>query len=92
LEVLATIRRHALSGQLGGDRCEHALEALVDLRLTRYPHTPFRRRIWELRQNLTPYDAAYVALAEGLDAPLLTLDGRLARASGARARVELLGA
>lgn len=61
------------------------------MRLTRYPHAPFWARIWQLRDNLTAYDAAYVALAEALDAPLITTDGRLARASGHRATVELYG-
>ena len=65
------------------------MEALSDVRVTRYPHGPLVSRIWELRGNLTAYDAAYVALAEALDAPLITTDGRLARASGHRARVEL---
>lgn len=65
------------------------MEALSDLRLTRYSHTPLVARIWELRNNLTAYDAAYVALAEALDAPLVTTDAKLARASGHRARVEL---
>lgn len=59
------------------------------MRLTRYPHTALLRRIWELRDNITAYDAAYVALAETLDAPLITLDAKLSQAPGIRAAVEL---
>jgi predicted nucleic acid-binding protein len=89
LEVLAAIRRHVLRGQLSSGRTSQALAALGDLRAARYPHSPFRARIWELRTNLTPYGAAYVALAEALQAPLVTLDPALAEAPGVAAEVEL---
>jgi predicted nucleic acid-binding protein len=89
LEVVAAIRRHALRGVLSERRARRALLALDDLRATRYSHVPLRPRIWELRKNVTPYDAAYVALAEALDAPLVTVDAALAGAAGARAEVEL---
>jgi predicted nucleic acid-binding protein len=89
LEVMAAIRRHALSGSLTADRAQRALAAADDLRLVRYSHAPLRGRIWELRENLTPYDAAYVALAEALGAPLVTVDRALAAAPGARASIEL---
>jgi predicted nucleic acid-binding protein len=59
------------------------------MKAVRYPHAPLVPRIWELKENLTAYDAAYVALAEALDAPLVTMDERLARAPGIRAAVEL---
>ena len=59
------------------------------MRATRYPHAALLPRIWDLRENLTAYDASYVALAETLDAPLVTADARLARAPGHRATVEL---
>jgi len=59
------------------------------MKAVRYPHAPLADRIWELRENLTAYDATYVALAEVLDAPLVTMDARLARAPGVRAEVEL---
>ena len=62
----------------------------MDFPLTRYPHDVLLERVWELRHNLTAYDAAYVALAEALDATLLTRDRRLATASGHRARVDLV--
>ena len=67
-----------------------ALEDLVDFPLTRYPHDLFLLRIWELRHNVTAYDAAYIALAEALGAPLLTRDAALASAPGNRARTELI--
>jgi predicted nucleic acid-binding protein len=89
LEVLAAIRRHALRGALSDRRTGRALRALHDLRATRYSHVPLRPRIWELRKNATPYDAAYFALAEALRAPLVTVDAALAGAAGARAEVEL---
>jgi predicted nucleic acid-binding protein len=89
LEVIAVIRRHALRGVLSDGRARRALGALDDLRASRYSHEPLRARIWELRQNVTPYDAAYVALAEALGAPLVTVDAALARAKGTRAEVEL---
>jgi hypothetical protein len=63
---------------------------LSDLPMHRYPHDVLLPRIWELRHNLTAYDAVYVALAEALDAPLLTRDRRLATASGHGARVDLV--
>ena len=63
---------------------------LLELSLTRYPHDVLLFRVWELRDNLTAYDAAYVALAEALDAPLVTCDGKIASASGHHARVEVV--
>ncbi len=71
-------------------RGRDALEDLADLPLTRYPPGLFLPRIWELRQNLTAYDAVYVALAEALASPLLTLDAALASGRVHQARVELL--
>jgi len=90
LEVAQVLRRYTLSGEMSVERSEQALEDLADLPLNRYPHDIFLRRIWSLRRNLTAYDAAYVALAEALDAPLITRDAALARVSGHRARVEVL--
>lgn len=90
VEVAQVLRRYAASGELDSKRCRDALEDLADLPLTRYPHDLLLTRIWELRENLTAYDAAYVALAEALEAPLLTCDRKLSRASGVRARVELI--
>ena len=90
LEVTSALRRLCRLGHLGEDRGRDAITDLMDLNLRRYPHEPLLPRIWELRKKLTAYDAAYVALAELLEAPLLTADRRLARASGARATIELV--
>jgi predicted nucleic acid-binding protein len=90
LEVAQVLRRYTLSGEMSMERSEQALEDLSDLPLNRYPHDIFLRRIWSLRRNLTAYDAAYVALAEALDAPLITRDAALAKVPGHRARVEVL--
>jgi predicted nucleic acid-binding protein len=80
------VRERAVSA----DRADQATNDLLDLRITRYPHVVFLSRIWQLRQNFSAYDAAYVAVAEGLRAPLLTRDGRLASAAGHHATVELI--
>lgn len=88
-EVAQVIRRYAAHGDIGAERGRQALSDLADLPLRRYPHDFLLPRVWDLRHNLTAYDAIYVALAEALDAPLLTRDERLATAAGHRARVEL---
>jgi predicted nucleic acid-binding protein len=90
IEVTQAVRRYVLAGAIPVERGHLALEHLAQLDLERYPHTPLLPRIWALRQNLTAYDATYVALAEVLEAPLLTTDARLARASGTVATIELL--
>ena len=90
LEVAQVLRRYALAGDLDPRRGAEALKDLSDLHLTRYPHDLLLPRIWELRRNLTAYDAAYVALAEALAAPLLTRDTSLASVRTHRATVELL--
>ena len=90
VEVTQVLRRHAAQGAIAASRAEEALQDLLDLRLRRYPHRFFLRRVWELRDNLTAYDALYVALAEALDATLLTCDGKLALAPGHHARVEVI--
>jgi len=78
LEVVQVLRRYAASGALSGERALLALQDLSALDLERYPHEPLLGRIWQLRKKMSAYDAAYVALAEALDAPLLTFDARLA--------------
>ena len=90
LEVAQVLRRYASTGQVEAERCRAALDDLADLPLNRYPHDFLVPRIWELRDNLTAYDAAYVALAEALGAPLLTCDRKLAASPGHRARIELV--
>jgi predicted nucleic acid-binding protein len=90
LEVLSVLRRQAGAGLLNARRASLALQDLVSLPVTRYPHVPFAPRVWELRGNLTPYDAAYVALAEALGCVLVTADARLARAPGTHCAVEVV--
>ncbi len=90
VEVAQALRRYARDGDLGGADAEAALDDLRALDLQRHSHEPLLDRAWELRDNLTIYDAVYVALAEALDAELVTCDGRLARASGVRARTTLI--
>jgi predicted nucleic acid-binding protein len=90
VEVAQVIRRYAAKGEMDNARGCAALEDLADFPLRRYPHDVLLPRVWELRSNLTAYDAVYVALAEALDAPLLTRDQRLAAAAGHRARMELV--
>ena len=90
LEITQVLRRYAASGAVPAERGAMALTDLADFPVRRYAHDVLLPRIWELRANLTAYDAAYVALAEALDARLLTRDGRLARARGHHARIELL--
>lgn len=75
---------------VGAPALIEALRDLAGFPLTRFSHEPLLERIWELRHSLSAYDAAYVALAESLDAPLVTCDARLARARGHAARVEVL--
>jgi predicted nucleic acid-binding protein len=90
VEVAQTLRRYAGAGQLPTPRDREALDDLVDFPLRRHPHAPLLPRMWDLRANLTAYDAAYVSLAEALEAPLLTADRHLAAAPGHAARVELI--
>lgn len=89
VEVAQVIRRYAASGEIDAERGRAALIDLADLPLQRYPHDFLLPRVWDLRNNLTAYDAVYITLAEALDAPLLTRDQRLAAAAGHHARVEL---
>jgi predicted nucleic acid-binding protein len=89
LEVAHALRRHTLQGSLSYQRGAEALKDFANIRMTRYPHTSLLERVWDLRHNLTAYDASYVALAEALDVPLLTRDARLSQAPGIHATVEL---
>lgn len=92
VEVLHALRGMTMRAAITDDRATDARADFAEAALTRYPHEPLSERIWELRHNLSAYDAAFVALAEALDAPLITCDGRLASASGHGARVELFAA
>ena len=90
LEVTQALRRYERMGQLDSERALGALEDLADMIIARYPHEGLLPRIWALRKNVTAYDAAYLALAEALEAPLLTADGRLGAVPGHGARVEVV--
>jgi predicted nucleic acid-binding protein len=90
LEVMQTLRRLVRSREMMLERAYEALDDFNDMRIERYPHSMFLMRVWELRSNLTAYDAVYVALAEELNAVLLTLDARLAAAPGMARVVEIV--
>lgn len=89
VEVANILRRAVASGELTADAASMAHADLLALRIDLFPYGPFSSRVWELRDNVTCYDAWYVALAEALDAPLATLDVRLGRATGPRCRFQL---
>ena len=89
LEVLEVLRGLTRGGKLRRHAAEVAVGDYRELALSRYPSTDLMARIWELRDNLTAYDAAYVALAEVLGIPLITCDARLASAPGHEATVEV---
>ena len=90
LEVVSALRRAAATGDLDARRARLALDDFTALDIGRVGHRALIERVWELRANVTPYDAAYVALAEALAVALVTADARLARASGPRCSIELL--
>ena len=90
IEVAQVLRRYVMTGVIAESRGDQALEDLLDLSLTRYPHDVLLQRAWALRGNLTAYDAVYVALAEALAAPLVTCDTKIASAPGHHARIEVV--
>ena len=90
VEVAQALRRYAMDGEVEPKEAGLALEDFRALDLQRHAHEPLLNRVWQLRQNLSAYDAVYVALAEVLDTTVLTCDGRLARAPGTARRVELI--
>jgi predicted nucleic acid-binding protein len=90
IEVVSVWRRLARAGRLEARRAQQALAHLTALPLVRAPHAPLVDRVWELRDNLSAYDASYVALAEALGVALVTADERLSRAPGLRCPVEVL--
>lgn len=90
LEIAHALRDLAARGWLTADRAQQAIADRFDVPLVREPHDLFLLRIWALRHHLTPDDAAYIALAEALEAPLVTCDGPLARTRGHDARIELI--
>jgi predicted nucleic acid-binding protein len=92
LEVLHVLRRHDNARQLTGAEATAALEAWLATPVQRWSHEDLARRIWSLRATLTAYDAAYIALAEMLDATLVTTDAKLAAAPGHTARIDVVQA
>jgi predicted nucleic acid-binding protein len=90
VEVMQVLRRYAQRGEIRNSRGREALQDLADFPVTRCSHEPLLERIWGLRHSLSAYDAAYIALAEALDAPLVTCDARIARAHGHSVNVEIL--
>lgn len=90
VEVAQVIRRYALTGDITAARGAQAIRDLADLPVTRHGHVPLLDRMWRLRNNVTAYDATYIALAEALDAVLLTRDVALARIPGVRLSVEVV--
>lgn len=83
-EVASVLHRAALGGDISHDVASLAHGDLIDLRVELVPYDPFAERVWELRSNITAYDAWYVAVAEAFAVPLATLDARLVRATGPR--------
>lgn len=92
VEAAQVLRRLVREGEIDAATAATALRDLRALDLERHPHEPLLDRVWALRDNVSAYDAMYVALAEALDTKLLTCDGRLARVPGLSRRVELLRA
>ena len=90
VETVAVLRKRWMASDLSKNRFSAAIDDLEDLDLVRYPALPLMRRTFELRDNVTAYDAVYVALAERLDCPLVTADQRLAAAPGITCAVEML--
>lgn len=89
VEAANILRRSALAGDISADVASLAHEDLIALRIEYFPYLPFAARAWELRSNVTTYDAWYVALAESLGSTLATLDVRLSHATGTRCEFEL---
>jgi predicted nucleic acid-binding protein len=90
-EVLGVIRRQHLAGGIDATAASQAVEDLRDWPGERYGHRALLGRAWDLRDTVRSWDGMYVALAEALDAPLLTLDARLASSAGPRCRIEVVG-
>lgn len=90
VEVAQAVRRYVAGREIGPAKGAQAIADLLDLPVVRHPHTILLARAWELRRSISAYDAMYVALAEALEAPLLTRDQRLARSHGHRARIEVV--
>jgi predicted nucleic acid-binding protein len=90
VEVVQGLRRLVRTGDVSPGRAEEAIADLTDLDLHRHTHLDLLGRAWKLRDNISAYDAMYVALAEAIDAPIVTCDSPLANAPGSRARIEVI--
>ncbi len=90
VEVTHALRRLVQLEEITALRAEQGLEDFSQILIERHGHQPLTARIWQLRESITAYDGAYVALAEALDAPLLTCDAKLSRAHGHQAKIELI--
>lgn len=90
VETVSVLRKRWIAGTLATERFRDAVDDLLALPLTRYPTGPLMNRAYELRSNVTAYDATYIAIAEALDCVLVTGDTKLANASGPRCRIETL--
>lgn len=90
-EMLHALRRMTMTAEIGDDRAADVRTDFAELTIVRYPHEPLNNRVWALRDNMTTYDATFVALAELLGVPLVTCDARLASSPGHAATIELFG-
>lgn len=90
VEITQGLRRLVRTGEVSAGRAEAAIADLTDLDLHRHAHLDLLDRAWKLRDNISAYDAMYVALAEAIEAPMVTCDSPLAKAAGHRARIEVI--
>ena len=90
VEVIQGLRRLVRTGELASGRANEAIADLMDFDLHRHTHLDLLSRAWKLRDNISAYDAMYVALAEAIGAPVVTCDGPLGKAPGHRARIEIV--
>jgi predicted nucleic acid-binding protein len=90
VEIAQGLRRLVRTGEVSSGRAGEAIADLTDLDLHRHVHLDLLDRAWKLRDNISAYDAMYVALAEAIEAPIITCDSPLAKAPGHRARIEVI--